>query len=707
MKNLLTTSSLVLTLAAGPLFGQERPMSQGEIPPSFLDEKRLEIIESTKGQNSWNSSTMDRESGKFAKKAQFFTNEFMLSGNVLFGDTLSNYLNNILDNLLGPTQRDIKAYAYRSTTVNAFMTIDGSLFVSTGLLAQVQNEAELAFVMAHEVVHYEEDHIIEGFKEEFLVNKDTKINDLEKKEKETAYSKEQELEADRLALKDLMKSSPYDMDEAIEIFDVLLYSYLPFDERPLNWAELMPPHIHLPASLIAEEKPITAFDDYDDSESSHPNIKKRKEQYLEIVTEISTGGEKKSFVQSKEAFLAVQKIARKEVIHKSIENDDFPRAIYNSIIYKQDHPEEAAEMDANIAFCWHAISGYADDEMLDDDVLGNYDDVLEGNLYSIYHLVDHMSAKDLAIQATWANYKEYLKDTTNEMLEAQFHTGLFEMTHYHEIAWDDFKTEAYIPIKDTLTEEQVEALSKVDKIRYKKAVSGDQGDYMMYAFIGLMEDEKFVNLFEEHQADYQDSEDQEGFVSLKVERESGHSNDDEDHFLGAGKVLVLSPSVYAINALNRDDPLDIDATYQTRFKIHDCFIDVLKASGMDYELVTPSEFTEDNVEQYNDYCKLKWWVNERLNHVNAPVEMHNARVGRELAEIYETPYLYVSGVFSVKFPSIVGSSYRNVYYSYVFDLETGDAYIVDEFSFDTSLSKDYIKTVLYDTVYQISTQPKS
>jgi hypothetical protein len=275
-----------------------------------LDEKRLDIIESTKGQNSWNTSTMDRESGKFAKKAQFFTNEFMLSGNVMFGDTLSNYLNNILENLLGPTQGDIKAYAFRSTSVNAFMTIDGSLFVSTGLLAQVQNEAELAFVMAHEVIHFKKNHIIEGFKEEFLVNKNSKINELEKKEKETSYSKEQELEADRLALKDLMRSSPYDMDEAIEIFDVLLYSYLPFDERPIELGSLMPPHVHLPASLIAEDKPITAFDDYDDSESSHPNIKKRKEQYLDIVTEISTGGDKKSFVQSKELFNSIQKIAR-------------------------------------------------------------------------------------------------------------------------------------------------------------------------------------------------------------------------------------------------------------------------------------------------------------------------------------------------------------------------------------------------------------
>ncbi len=93
--------------------------------------------------------------------------------------------------------------------------------------------------------------------------------------------------------------------------------------------------------------------------------------------------------------------------------------------------------------------------------------------------------------------------------------------------------------------------------------------------------------------------------------------------------------------------------------------------------------------------------------MNAPVEMHNARIGKELAEIHETPYLYVSGVFSLRIPGLFGSKYKNIYYSYVFNLNSGDSYIVDEIPFNTSLSNDYIKTVLYDTVYQISTQPKS
>ncbi|GAB5556272.1 MAG: hypothetical protein SchgKO_04850 [Schleiferiaceae bacterium] len=682
-------------------------MSQGEIPASFLDEKRVEIINSTENQTIFNSSISEREAKLFAKKANFFTNEFLLSGNVMFGDTLSTYVNNVLENLLGPTNSEIKAYAYRSTAVNAFMTLDGTLFVSTGLLAQVQNESELAFVLAHEVIHYEENHILEGYKEDVELSRDSEINDIQKKERETKYSKEKELEADKLALKNYLKSSPYDMEEAIEVFDVLLYSYLPFDERPLDYNTILPNSISIPQSIIAEEKAITAFDDYDDSESSHPNIKKRKEQYLDIVTEISTGGDKKSFVQPKEAFDWIQRIARKEVIIKSIENDDFPRALYNSMIFMQDHPEDSVEMMENIAFCWHAMSGYADDEMLDSDVLGDYQDYLEGNLYSLYFMIDNMSSKDLAACATWFNYNQYLKDTTNVQLKTLYQIGIYELVFYHEVPLDDFKTEAYVPIKDTLSPEEVEALSKVEKIRYKKAIAGSSNDYMMYAFVDLLKDENFVEEYKEFEGLYSDAQDSESFESLKMARSKERDEENEDSFLGADNIIVLSPSLFTFNPLSTD-LLDVDATYETRFKVNECFHDVLDATGIKYEIVTPSDFTTSNVDEYNEYCKLKWWVNERLNHVNAPVEMYNHKYGSELAEAYGTRYLFVTGILSVSIPgTLFGGKDQCFYSAYVFDLETGDAYIVDKRNIRIKLSRDYVKSILYDTVYQITTPPKS
>ena len=92
------------------------------------------------------------------------------------------------------------------------------------------------------------------------------------------YSKDHEIEADVLGLKWYHKAG-YSKDEILPTFDVMMYSYLPFDEIEFPWAYFNTENMYVPASLFPKKKyEIKAVEDYDDSQSSHPNIKKRKEQ---------------------------------------------------------------------------------------------------------------------------------------------------------------------------------------------------------------------------------------------------------------------------------------------------------------------------------------------------------------------------------------------------------------------------------------------
>ena len=55
------------------------------------------------------------------------------------------------------------------------MTENGIILINMGLLAQLSNESELAFIMAHEIVHYVEHHIYQlNTYEEALNQKDYK-----------------------------------------------------------------------------------------------------------------------------------------------------------------------------------------------------------------------------------------------------------------------------------------------------------------------------------------------------------------------------------------------------------------------------------------------------------------------------------------------------------------------------------------------------
>ena len=96
---------------------------------------------------------------------------------------------------------------FESTAVNAFAVDQGIIFVSIGLLSQLENEAQLALILAHEMVHVQERHGLEEFLETIKVDQEfnknkrvkTKQLDLAALEK-NRYSRDQEMEADDLGL---------------------------------------------------------------------------------------------------------------------------------------------------------------------------------------------------------------------------------------------------------------------------------------------------------------------------------------------------------------------------------------------------------------------------------------------------------------------------------------------------------------------------
>ncbi len=78
---------------------------------------------------------------------------------------LEDYLQQIVDRLTTPGMRANPEIGYQvavleEPTLNAFAYPHGSLYVHTGLLARMQNEAQLAMVLAHEMSHVERRHMV-------------------------------------------------------------------------------------------------------------------------------------------------------------------------------------------------------------------------------------------------------------------------------------------------------------------------------------------------------------------------------------------------------------------------------------------------------------------------------------------------------------------------------------------------------------------
>jgi predicted Zn-dependent protease len=85
---------------------------------------------------------------------------------ILKNQILENYVQSIVNQLIkSPFIKKKKVYKYKVTlidddkTINAFCTPGGFIYVYTGLLKFLENEASLAAVLSHEIAHAEKRHV--------------------------------------------------------------------------------------------------------------------------------------------------------------------------------------------------------------------------------------------------------------------------------------------------------------------------------------------------------------------------------------------------------------------------------------------------------------------------------------------------------------------------------------------------------------------
>lgn len=93
-----------------------------------------------------------------------YEKELKQSASVEHDPQLNRYLSELTCAIAGDLCGDIRVYVVRSPLFNAYMTPNGVMVLFTGLLLRCQNEAELAFVIAHEVAHYRLRHSLKNWR---------------------------------------------------------------------------------------------------------------------------------------------------------------------------------------------------------------------------------------------------------------------------------------------------------------------------------------------------------------------------------------------------------------------------------------------------------------------------------------------------------------------------------------------------------------
>ncbi|MFH0926469.1 MAG: M48 family metalloprotease [bacterium] len=106
---------------------------------------------------------------------------------------------------------------------NAFALPGGYIYITTRMLAFLQSEAELAFILGHEIAHVDQHHAIEQYQYQMNLEK-IGLDDLEKiitglqYLSALSYSEQQEHEADFQGIR-LMALANYKPQSSVEIFE--------------------------------------------------------------------------------------------------------------------------------------------------------------------------------------------------------------------------------------------------------------------------------------------------------------------------------------------------------------------------------------------------------------------------------------------------------------------------------------------------------
>ncbi len=748
---------------------------RGEIPEEFRTLTATKVQKAQAKERLSDRSSKDKRSvNDFLLRNNYVIDELLNSGKVLFGDSVTEYVNAVAGKLLvdnSELQQTLRFYVVKSTEVNAFTTNMGIVFITVGLLAQIENEAQLAFVLAHEIAHFEKEHSINSLLEtKKIINKtrNDRYNGYDGRIKLlSTFSKDLEFQADEIGFMRFTKAG-YNKNAASNMMDVLQFSFTPFLDVPFNPAFLELDSMKFPKELLLAEAtkiPLTT-DDSDDSESSHPNIRKRREILQEKIAACTLSGE--NYLMPKTQFENIRRICRNEMIHLDLIERRYMMAFYHSFALSTLNPG-SKYYDESMAKSLYGISMYCSNRQRHK-VLLNSEKVYE-NLQTCNHIFTKLNNKQInliAIRYLMSIQEKYQSVMLNSMLSDLVNTGIDK----HELTFENFESglshcrnqllkvesskkkialdslEAAFDLKMAQKQgsvndsedsdskyarlrkeaEVVRATAPADSVYSDADTSKRWSNMFQYmAFTGIDRfafSDRIAKLSEEKKAS--DAKDREW--NNEVRDHSGYYKR-HGFALGIDKVVVVDPFFFIIDERKGLQLMDsekelIDFNHQ----ITQC----ADQSNLESEILFPKSMNGNDVDRYNHMALMNDWVGEKLSHEDSGVEMIPIQTEQTsvLADIYGTDYFCYTGVFTTKqkrggtgsaimlgillypiLPFVIVRAFtplRNTFYYFLmYNMRTGTTKWVLEKNIKRSADNGYVNSLMYDTMSQIKAKTKS
>lgn len=721
--------------------------SSGEIPEEFrmLYSDKFEEDKTILKDSDKRSERKAKES--YILKSNYLIEQLIVSGRVLYNDPIGNYVNKVADELLKndpELRKDLKIYVVKSPIVNAFTTNRGVIFVSLGLIAQLENESQLAYILAHESIHHKNKHGIEAYIEKDKIVKgkdkykwhtqDDKILSL------SSYSKELEFEADAEGL-NLYLNTAYDLSSLNGVFDVLQYAYLPFDDVEFDTSFFATPYMKIPSSYYLEdENEIVGEEDEDDSRSTHPNVKRRRSTILAKIEAVSNDGKKK-FIVSQTEFNEAREIARFELSKLYIMDQEYAKSIYNSYMLLKKHPNNLY-LEKSIAKALYLLSKYKN-EGLFSDVHEGYKDI-EGSSQQLYHMLSKLSSLELNCIALHYAWKLKQKYPSDEYVKKISNDLMHELISRHNVTVNDFNQKPKEELKKEIVAQNdsssTEEASKYEKIKKKKTTDKIEKEekFISYVFVDLFSDLAFKDSFEYALEDYNE-EKRKKELEANSEEESTKRKQEKlekrkGKALGIDKIVVVDPYYIKIDE-RKEDQIQYISTATNQLNFSNTLEENAKLAHLEIDVLTPKTFGIHDEEKYNDLSVLNEWIDEQIKideDLESNVILFDSTYLDPVISHYNTDYFLWTGILTARLQNGFNSNkaytlcvatvfypllpfvvygmlkprYETTYYTYLVNVSKSEVVLSNNKHFSSKDRNDLMNAFIYDNMSQIKNKRK-
>lgn len=525
------------------------------------------------------------EKVNYLRHVQYAVEELFSQGLVLFNDTTSRYVNRVALNLIqrNPTlMSELRFFLIKSPAINSFVTENGLVFLTMGLVAGCHSEAELAWCISRCIVHYIQQHRLQSH-EVFLSITEPNSRRLPSLEQRLMgrrlYNANDQIVADTAALNILTRAG-YKAEEAERGLLLLGSLYAPYDDlyfTPSFWEN---EYLRIPPEMLAYQVPELAPDKQPDGHISRfasPDQRRKAMDWAQVRHEKKLG---KLYLSTEKEFAYINKIARYELCLLYLAYHMYPRALYQAYLLGLNDFNnpflEQVQLRATYGLAVYALQNRIDE-------VAPEPDHLTGQVSQVYHLFRRLQPTEVAGLSlhTIGLYLDFHHTDTLAPRYARHLATLLKQYH-----WDRTVVSSATP--NAQPEDFADSLAMTE--------------FCLNALAAHTEHDWFLAFFEEPD------------TTVMVERKGFRIP-----FIGKKDTLPdvklpwlhLLPPTYSLIDHTRKDPLMVDRAYTEGSYMLEAQKQSIGQVGLPAQLMDPTLLERDSMTQYNRLGQLHLWLQER------------------------------------------------------------------------------------------------